>query len=257
MKKILYNNKEYTEYEYIYEEDFEKDIVSYAKEIFGSKTIYIDVKKLLKAKHSKGTISDGYLLDYTNENRPKLYLIENETISHPVKDHIAKQIMNFSINYKYNLLEIKDIIISKLAENNIDIDIIAKNANYRNADDMLTSIISKEPLGVIIPMDKITEELKEIKTLFRFDIELLEFKKFYNNNDFIYFYDKFNEEIQENHNEYLEQNTIIVPAEEEGFKEEFINNNRWYSVAIKINMKDKLKYTAVYQKNYISYNPLC
>ena len=251
MQKILLNGNEYNEYEYKNEAEFEKDIVDNAKEVFGNKTIYIDVKKILKGKYKNSSIPDGYLLDYTIEKRPKLYLIENELKKHSIRDHIAPQLVQFAFNYKHNILEIKDIIVNNMIENNIDIDNISKNAGYRNADAMITDIISKEKLGVIIPIDEVSDELRELKNLFRFDIELLQFKKYINEEDYLYSYDKFNEDIIPDSNIELpmELDTIIVPAEETGFKEEFLGNNRWFAVAIGINMLDKLKYIAVYQKS--------
>lgn len=253
MHKILFNNEEYYEYTYKEEDEFERDIVENAKEIFGNKTIYIDVKKLIKAKFNNGSIPDGYLLDYTIDDKPKLYLIENELKDHSIRDHVAPQLIQFAFNYKHNLLEIKDIIINNLNERKIDIDTVARNAGYRNADDMISSIIYREKLGVIIPIDEVSDELKELKSLFRFDIELLEFKKFAHDDKYIYSFDKFNEEIKdENTTQVIDDpDTIIVSAEESGFKEEFLGNNRWFAVTIGINMLDKLKYIAVYQKSPI------
>ncbi len=178
MQKMLIENQEYSEYEYTSEDEFEKDLVENAKMVFGTKSIYIDVKKLLKKRFTNSSVPDGYLLDYTIEARPKLYLIENELKGHSIRDHIAPQLVQFAFNYKHNLLEIKNIIINNMLDNNIDIDLISKNAGYRNADDMITNIISKEKLGIIIPIDEVSDELKELKNLFRFDIELLKFKKF-------------------------------------------------------------------------------
>lgn len=43
--------------------------------------------------------------------------------------------------------------------------------------------------------------------------------------------------------------TILVAAEETGFKKEFLGNNCWYAVAISSNMLNKIKYIAVYQKS--------
>lgn len=253
MRKFLINDKEYSEYEYKSEEEFERDLVRNSKKVFGSKTIYIDVKKYLKKKYKNSSIPDGYLFDYTIEAKPRLYLVENELKSHSIRDHIAPQLVQFAFNYKYNLIEIKDIIVKNMLDNGIDIDLISKNAGYRNADDMLTDIIYREKLGVIIPIDEITDELKELKNLFRFDIELLQFKKYICNNNYTYFYDKFNEELENIEDKFNvdEPDTILVAAEETGFKNEFLGNNRWFAVAIGINMLDKIKYIAVYQKNPI------
>lgn len=251
MQKHLIDDKEYTEYEYNKEGEFEKDLVENAKKVFGNKTIYIDIKKVLKRKFVNRSIPDGYLLDYTVDARPKLYLIENELKGHSIRDHIAPQLVQFAFNYKYNLLEIKDIIINYMLKENIDIDAISKNAGYRNADDMITNIISKEKLGVIIPIDEVSDELKELKNLFRFDIELLSFKKFVYKQKYMFSYDKFNEdlEIAKKDLVFEEPDTILVAAEETGFKDEFLGNSCWYAVAISINMLDKIKYIAVYQKN--------
>ena len=248
MQKILVNGKEYCEYEYKDENEFERDIVNNSRDVFGDKTIYIDVKKLLKGKYKNSSIPDGYLLDYTLESKPKLYLIENELKSHSIRDHIAPQLIQFAFNYKHNLLEIKDIIVKYMLDNNINVDIISQNAGYRNVDDMITDIISREKLGIIIPIDEVSDELKELKNLFRFDIELLQFKKFFNKSEYLYSYDKFNETVIRCDNVLGEVDTILVSAEENGFKEEFLGNNRWYAVQIGINMLDKLKYIAVYQK---------
>ena len=43
------------------------------------------------------------------------------------------------------------------------------------------------------------------------------------------------------------QNTIVVPAQEEGFKRVFIGDNSWWAIRISGGMLDKIKYIAVYQ----------
>lgn len=115
---------------------------------------------------------------------------------------------------------------------------------------MLTNIILNQKMGVIIPIDEITDELNEAKSLFRFNIQLLEFKKYTNGKKFKYIFDKFNDddEYKTVSCDNLELDTIIVPAEKEGFQKEFLDNNCWYAVAIGINKLDKLKYIAAYQK---------
>ena len=246
MKRILLNGKEYREYEYRNETEFEKDVIANAKEVFGQNTIYVNLKKLLKAKHKHGSIPDGYLLDYTVNSNPRLYLVENELQVHSIRDHIAPQLVQFAFNYKHNFLKVKNIIVNYMVKNNIGVDAIAQKAGYRNADAMITDLIYNEKLGVIVSIDGISEELLELKSLFRFDLELLQFKKFINGKDCLYLYDKFNEEAELSNK--LSIDTILVPAEEKGFKEEFLGNNRWYAVSIGINMLDKLKYIAVYQK---------
>ena len=78
MNTIIIGDKKYEEYVYKREEEFEKDIISKSKELFGEKTYYINVKKLIKNDKNSGTIPDGYLLDCTYEKEPRLYIVENE-----------------------------------------------------------------------------------------------------------------------------------------------------------------------------------
>ena len=49
-----------------------------------------------------------------------------------------------------------------------------------------------------------------------------------------------------------ELDTIIVPAREDGFNEEFLKNDRWYAIRISSAMIDKIKYIAAYQVAPIS-----
>ena len=49
-----------------------------------------------------------------------------------------------------------------------------------------------------------------------------------------------------------ELDTIIVPAREDGFNEEFLKNDRWYAIRISGAMIDKIKYIAAYQVAPIS-----
>lgn len=44
-----------------------------------------------------------------------------------------------------------------------------------------------------------------------------------------------------------EKNTIVVPAQEEGFNEVFLGEDSWYAIRIATNMLDKIKYIAAYQ----------
>ncbi len=62
MQKLLIGDKEYSEYEYSSEEEFEKDLVDNVKKVFGNKTAYIDVKKILKRKFTNSSIPDGYFI---------------------------------------------------------------------------------------------------------------------------------------------------------------------------------------------------
>ena len=253
--KILLNGKEYIEYQYEKEEEFEKDVIENSKALFGEKTIYIDVKKRLKPKYNNASIPDGYLFDYTIADRPKLYFIENELKNHSIKDHICPQMLQFALNYKYNLLELKELLIVSITELGYDIDKISKEASYRNADDMFTNIINNEKLNVIIPIDEISDELKEAISYFNFRIDLREFKKYVCGNSVQFTFEPLQapyENLKALKVNKEDIDTIIVPAEKEGFESEFLGNNCWFAISIGINMLDKLKYIVAYQKSPVA-----
>ena len=87
----------------------------------------------------------------------------------------------------------------------------------------------------------------------------MKFKKFVYEQKYMFSYDKFNEDMGINKMDVVveDPDTILVAAEEAGFKDEFLGNNRWYAVAIGINMLDKIKYIAVYQKSPVKAVTYC
>jgi len=99
MEKLYYDDKNFVFYEYETEKEFEEKIVEYANKIFGDKSIYIDLKKRI-GKDKILSIPDGYLLDFSFANDPKLYIIENELAVHDAYRHIGQQILRFAISYK-------------------------------------------------------------------------------------------------------------------------------------------------------------
>jgi len=49
-----------------------------------------------------------------------------------------------------------------------------------------------------------------------------------------------------------EDDTVVVPAHEDGFRDVFLRENRWYPVRIRQDIRSRLKYLAVYQTAPVS-----
>ena len=64
----------YELYTYGTEKEFEQDIIRHAENIFGSSSIYIDVKKHVKDNNIV-TIPDGYVIDLADSQEPKLFVV--------------------------------------------------------------------------------------------------------------------------------------------------------------------------------------
>jgi len=259
MESLLLNNKSYIYHEYNLEKDFEKVIVENAEHIFGQHTIYIDIKK--RIGDSIITIPDGYLIDFTFEAEPRLYIIENEISSHDPYKHIGSQLLKFAISYKASGRKIKAFILDHLMVNGAFLsktENALQAAGYRNIDDFLESIIFEKPVAAIVVIDKSSDDLENVLSQLTMDTDILEFQTFENGSEQIHKFNPFNSEIREvtegkkNDLKPEELNTVVVSAKEEGFEKEFLQTNRWYSIRISPAMIDRIKYIAAYQVAPIS-----
>jgi hypothetical protein len=254
MDKLISNNSTYSYYEYVLEADFERNIVAFASQIFGSKTVYIDIKK--RIGDSIMTIPDGYLIDFTFASKPRLYIIENELSSHDPYKHIGSQLLKFAISYKASGRKIKDFLLQYIMNNPAALAILESSiaqSQFRNIDNLLEYVIYEQPVAAIIVIDKLTDELNEVLSQLTMVTEPLEFQTFTNGSESIHKFTPFNDDlrvINETPSANLDiedLDTLIVAAKEEGFEREFLGNNCWYAVRIHASMLDRIKYIAAYQ----------
>ena len=253
MNRLSYKGKIFKLYEYSQESDFEKDIIKHAKEIFGSKSFYIDIKKKIKNDNIV-TIPDGYLIDFSFKKDPRLYIIENELVTHDPYKHIGQQLLKFAISYKASGLRIKKFLINKIYEDSgmkKEIEINFNKAGYENIDAFIEALIFEKEVRAIIVIDEITSDLENVVNQLTMKIDLLEFQTFILGDEKIRKFSPFQEEIRDI-TEVQELDTIIVPANEEGFNEVFLDKNQWYAIRISSSMIDRIKYIAGYQTAPIS-----
>lgn len=252
------------------EEDFERVVLELADRIFGTKTIYLDIKKKIKG-NKIGVIPDGYLIDMTISDEPKLYIIENEIVSHDPFKHIGIQMLKFATSFEEERLKIRGILMEEIAkrpESLKRLEYCCQEARSRNIDNYLDIAVYSEFKGLVI-IDEARTELYKVLEKINANISVLEIKTYKSGTgEFAYEYDtlyEFEEEIKvyvnvdkENKQNIVDDrqrrrlrraecDTIIVPAREEGFKSEFLNNNRWFAIRISAAMKERIKYIAAYQ----------
>jgi len=259
MERLISDNKTYKYYEYTLEAEFEKVIVDKSKQIFGINTVYIDIKK--KIGNEIITIPDGYLIDFSFAEKPRLYIIENEISTHDPYKHIGSQLLKFGISYKASGRKLKQLILDFLLANKEYYDFVEKRskmAGYRNIDAFLDALIFDIPVAAIVVIDKSSTELENVLSQLTMDTDIIEFQTFVCDAELIHKFMPFNEEIREIEegtkvNVSVEElDTIVVPAQEEGFQAEFIENNCWFSIRISSSMLNRIKYIAAYQVAPIS-----
>jgi len=264
VNKMLYMNNPYEK-----EEHLEKDILAIDDRLFGKDRVYLNIKKLIGDKDKKQNIPDGYLLDFTNGNSPKLYVVEVELAAHDPLNHIAVQLLEFSLSFDSSKQKIKGIIKSALKEKpdvlNKCNEIVSKYS-YDSLDHLLERMIyrEKDAFNALVIIDELDDFLERVlHDKFKFVIEVIAIERLINEK----------QEIAYNFEPFLQEykisntpggkilsvdintdtiDTIVVAAQEDGFQEVFIGENRWYAIRIHSSMIDKIKYIAVYRVAPIS-----
>ena len=262
MERIVSGNDIYYLKEYQLEKDFEQDVVANYRHIFGNDTVYIDIKK--KIGDNIVTIPDGYLLDFTFSNNPRLYIIENELSVHDAYKHIGTQLLKFAVSYKQSRLKIKQYILDYLSKSPTNMTFIESKAaemGYRNIDAMLESMIYRDTVDAIVIIDNSSAELENVLSHLSMKIDIIEFKAYENGaGNRLYKFIPFNNEVKEfvaarsgaKNVSPDDIDTIVVPAQEEGFQSAFIESNAWWQIRISVSMLDKIKYIAAYRTAPVS-----
>ncbi len=270
---VLVGKDMYSTFSFQKEKDFEKLVVTLSDFIFGEETIYVDIKKQVKGNRIV-TIPDGYVIDMTVSNDPKLYVIENEIVSHDPFQHIGIQMLKFVTSFEDDKTSIRNYIMDNISQNEKKLERLKEacsNSNSRNIDNYLDQAVYSDFKGIVV-IDEARPELHRVLEKINANISVLELKTFISTDgNYIYQFDSLyensedievyqTEKSKENIDETrkrkrkrkAESDTIVVAAREEGFKREFLGNSQWYSIRIGAAMKDRIKYIAAYQVAPIS-----
>lgn len=243
----------YRLYTYTKEIDFEKMIVSNVEAIFGKTGIYFDVKKLIGIPKKGGAIPDGYYLDLIFHDDPRLYIVEVELNSHDVYGHIGEQILRFGIASETDKYKMKNLLLDEInnsSHKKKTLDDFFEKSKYNNYNELLDKVIFDNKPAAIVIIDKATEELFNVMGQLTMMTEVIEAQTYICGNRKLYRFTPFKDDILTDMpvtEDADELDTIIVPAREDGFQEQFLRNNCWFAVRISAVMMDKIKYIAGYQ----------
>ena len=258
---MLWNkNNRYLEIPYERESELEEAFNKVKEALFGSTRIYLDDKKKIGKKGGTNNLPDGYLIDLTNRQDPKIFVVENDLSSHQHLKHIAVQILEFSLSFETSKVKVKNVIKEMLHKRKSEwtkCEDFAKRNGYENVDYLLESIIhKKDSFNALLIIDELGEELETVLiSRFKFPVEVTTLKRFKNQNgEILYDFQPLLNEVTEDTEkvDISEIDTIVVPAREDGFKEVFIDENCWYAIRLNSSMIPKIKYIAAYQVAPIS-----
>ena len=243
----------YTQYKYVKEADFEKMIVANADNIFGSTGIYFDIKKMIGTPKKGATIPDGYFLDLTFHNDPRLYLVEVELNSHDVYGHIGEQILRFGISTETDKYKMKNCLLSEVNKDDRKkqkLDTFFAKSKYNNINELLDKVIFENKPAAIIVIDEATDELYHVMAQLTMSTDVIEAQPYVCGDKKLHRFSPFKDEVMTDLPSDVdadELDTIVVPAREDGFNEEYLKNSRWFAIRISSAMIDKIKYIAAYQ----------
>jgi hypothetical protein len=258
---MLWNKEEkYIEVPYDNESDLEDAVNEVKDALFGSTRIYLDDKKKIGQKGGTNNLPDGYLIDLTNKQDPKIFVVENDLASHQHLKHIAVQILEFSLSFETSKVKVKNIIkemLQKRPDEWKKCEAFAKKNGYENVDYLLESIIhKKDSFNALLIIDELGEELETVLiSRFKFPVEVTTLKRYKSENGkILYEFEPFLNEVTEDTEkvDISDIDTIVIPAREDGFKEVFIDENCWYAIRLNSSMIPKIKYIAAYQVAPIS-----
>jgi hypothetical protein len=251
------------------EQQFEATVQDLSDQIFGPVSIYIPIKKRVR-RDNLVTIPDGYVVDMADPGNPKLYVVENEIVSHDPFKHIGIQMLKFVTSFEEIQLKIRAFIMEYITAHKkllARLEESRQRSDSRNIDNYLDRAVYGGFHGIVV-IDEAQEELHRVLQKINADISVLELKTYESEGGVrIYEYDTLYdedeefeesrsgrkqkrltaEEIAQKRARRLQCDTIVVPAQPEGFKMVFLGENQWWAIRIGPAMKDRIRYIAAYQ----------
>jgi hypothetical protein len=197
-------------------------------------------------------------------------LVEVELAKHDPLRHVAQQLLGFSLSFKSTPQKMKGIVRNTLHKSPAILakcEHYAKANSFNNIDYLLEQMIYPEnAFHALVIIDELEEELESILlSSLRFPVETLTLQRFRSEDSNVVFqfepflYDLSVQSATEAADagntpaiDPSEIDTIVVPAQDEGFAETFLAENRWYQIRIHSSMIPRIKYIAAYQTSPVS-----
>lgn len=164
------------------EKEFHPLVKACSKEIFGEDSVYFDVKRILKTASGIGSIPDAYVISLSKPYR--LYVVENELATHPIYDHIVKQLTKFinGIGNQNARSQIIDMLYDQIDRDSGLREKIQKLVGSADIYRFLSKLLA-EPPKIVIIIDEQSAELEEACYSLRYQPDIVEFKTFVREDD--------------------------------------------------------------------------
>lgn len=263
MAKILSNQTEYSIYDFDTEAEFESAVIANSKQLFGLRSVYIDIKKRVGDKNSyhKG-IPDAFLIDYFDPRNPQLYIVENELASHDTYAHLIEQIGRFSVNAVNDNSQIRDILLRAIETTphiKSELSQLISNSIYSNVTELILDIADRREIKIVIAINDATTDLNLALKIFRNQPDVVVLQRYQAEKDIIYYYEPMREEIETVEHQKSKSasswdfDTVVCAAYPDGVKEAFFSAKAWWAIRMSQTAREKIKYLAIYEKSPIGH----
>lgn len=247
-------------YTYTKESEFEREVVAQARHLFGPASLYVDIKKRI-GKDRVLTIPDGYLIDFTFPDAPRLYIVENELSTHDAFRHIGQQLLKFAVSYRASGRLIKTALLKEIladGERTAFVDSQVVRCGFRNVDALIEHVVFEAEVGCVVVIDRVTPELDNVLGQLTMKTDVLEFATYREGDRRVHRFTPFHEDIAASAPVSAssplpdELDTVVVPARPEGFESCYLGEARWRSVRMSSAMLERIRYCAAYQVSPVS-----
>lgn len=183
----------------------------------------------------------------------------------PLAGGAMNQILEFSLSFETDPRAVKTILfnaIQQRPEAKSQSENYASTHGFRNLDHMLEYLVYEGPFAAVVVIDELPENLENVLARrFNFGVEVLELARYENDRgERFYHFEPFLSDLREettateeivkgkpNQLDAGEVDTVVVPAREDGFRETFLGENRWYAIRVHGTMRPQIKFIACYQ----------
>lgn len=159
------------------EREFHPMVKMHSEEIFGEDSIYFDVKHKLKSRSGIGSIPDAYVIKLSKPY--EWYVIENELATHPIYDHIVKQLTKFMNGLKNpkSRQDILEALDEEISSDSVLKTYVEKTIGSLQTYRFMSKLLSRFP-KIVVVIDELSEEVKEACESLKYPIQFVEFKTF-------------------------------------------------------------------------------
>lgn len=262
---LLMDGVRYEEWAPTSHDELAQMIREHSKEIFGQESIYLDIRQKLKGG-SLAAIPDAYCLTFGPDT---FWVIEVERSAPDPYSHIVNQLSRFinGLDSPQSQRELRDAVYSNMSQSDRE---RAQSRSGGAVHPWLEKLINQPSLIVIT--EKATDEIRRAVATLRITPRVYEFRTLCRQGVGMAVHQhlfqpmvpipsappsKPSLPVPE-----LEpppppppgdtDDTIVVPAREDGFLETFLGENRWYAIRINKAKIPQIKYIACYRVSPVS-----